>query len=83
MRLPPVPYHPEIHTYTWTKLEIESIEAYGALCRKQALEEAAKFCESQQVNHSPRGTTIFLPFDADQGTHEGMHYAKAIRELIK
>ena len=42
MRLPPVPYHPEIHTYTWTKLEIESIEAYGALCRKMALEEAAK-----------------------------------------
>lgn len=43
MRLPPVPYHPEIHTYTWTKLEIESIEAYGALCRKQALEETYKW----------------------------------------
>lgn len=50
--------------------------------RDQALEEAAKFCESQQVNHSPRGTRIFLPFDSEcLGTHEGVYYAKAIREM--
>ena len=57
---------------------------YGALCCRKALEDAAKFCESQQVNHSPRGTRLFLPFDMDcQATHEGMHYAKAIREILR
>ncbi len=59
-----------------------AMREYGELCHKQALEEAAKFCESQQVNHSPRGTKIFLPFDSEcMGTHEGIYYAKAIREL--
>ena len=39
--LPKLPGHPEPHTYTWTKLELEAIERYGAECRRQALEDAA------------------------------------------
>lgn len=82
MKMPPLQPLPLV--FTATEADVHKLmQKYGELCRKMALEEAAKFCESQQVNHSPRGTTIFLPFDADQGTHEGMHYAKAIRELIK
>ena len=83
MNLPPLP-HP--HCYDSIQdfgcFDEIQMREYGALCRKQALEEAAKFCESQQVNHSPRGTKMFLPFDSEcMGTHEGIYYAKAIREL--
>jgi hypothetical protein len=84
MSLPPLP---DLCTWGKTVLTREDMiqvrmREYGALCRKQALEEAAKFCESQQVNHSPRGTKMFLPFDSEcMGTHEGIYYAKAIREL--
>ena len=30
--LPPLPGHPEPHTYCWTKLELEEIRAYGHRC---------------------------------------------------
>lgn len=71
--------HP--HHDKWAE---DQMREYGALCRRMALEEAAKFCESQQVNHSPRGTRMFLPFNSEcMGTHEGIFYAKAIRELAK
>jgi|CXWK01.1.fsa_nt_gi hypothetical protein len=84
MSLPPLP---DLCTWGKTVLTREDMiqvrmREYGELCHKQALEEAAKFCESQQVNHSPRGTKMFLPFDSEcMGTHEGIYYAKAIREL--
>jgi len=39
--LPKLPMHPEPHTYTWTALELEAIERYGAECRRQALEHEA------------------------------------------
>lgn len=85
MSLPPTPHHPEPWALKWSQLEVTAISEYGALCRKAALEEAAKFCESQQVNHSLRGgTRMFQPFTSEcMGTHEGIYYAKAIRELIK
>jgi len=49
---------------------------------KDALEEAATFCESQQVNISPRRGRIFMEFLPEcGGRHEGMDYADAIREM--
>lgn len=47
--LPPLPNHPEPHTYVWTKLELEEIRAYGKKCfqagRKQAIEaERERVC---------------------------------------
>jgi hypothetical protein len=30
--LPPLPYHPEPHTYKWTKCELETITKYGQAC---------------------------------------------------
>lgn len=87
MSLPPLP---ELEPWAKCMVVREDVaqmrmREYGALCRKMALEEAAKFCESQQVNHSPRGgTRMFRPFNSEcMGTHEGIYYAKAIRELIK
>ena len=84
MSLPPLPGSLAVFTPTrdqHVKLNW-IVRKYGELCRKMALEEAVKFCESQQVNHSPRGTKMFLPFDSEcMGTHEGIYYAKAIREL--
>lgn len=32
MSLPPLPHHPEPHTYTWTKCELEAINKYGRAC---------------------------------------------------
>lgn len=87
MSLPPLPGSLAVFTPTrdqHVKLNW-IVREYGELCRKMALEEAAKFCESQQVNHSPRGgTRMFMPFNPEfQGTHEGMFYAKDIMELLK
>ena len=31
-QLPKTPFHPEPHTYTWSKLELAAIEAYGKAC---------------------------------------------------
>ena len=31
--LPKLPDHPEPHTYTWTALELEALERYGAECK--------------------------------------------------
>ena len=53
--LPKPPGHPEPHTYTWTKLELEAIERYGAECRRQALEEAARVCEEDAFVDQWRG----------------------------
>lgn len=51
---------------------------------RDALEEAAQFCESNQVNIAHRKGRIFLPFCKEGGgVHEGMDFAKAIRALIK
>lgn len=35
--LPPLPGHPEPHTYRWTDLELRAIEQYGAECARLAL----------------------------------------------
>lgn len=32
MSLPPLPHHPEPHTYAWTKRELEAINKYGQAC---------------------------------------------------
>ena len=42
MSLPPTPHHPEPWAFKWSQLEVTAISEYGALCRKMALEEAAK-----------------------------------------
>lgn len=44
-KLPPLPIHPEPHTYRWTEHELRAIEQYGAECRRAALDEAARFIE--------------------------------------
>lgn len=50
---------------------------------KDVLEQAAEFCETNQVNHSYRGGRTFLASDKDPvGTHEGITYAQAIRKMI-
>ena len=40
--LPPLPGHPEPHTYTWTALELEAIQEWGAVVRRRALKDAAQ-----------------------------------------
>jgi len=40
--LPPLPHHPEPHTYQWTALELEAIAKWGAEVRRQALKDAAQ-----------------------------------------
>jgi hypothetical protein len=40
--LPPIPHHPEPHTYKWTKLEEEAIRDYG----RQCVEAAADIVEN-------------------------------------
>ena len=40
----PLPEHPEPHTYTWTKLEEESIRAAMVAAYNEAIEDAAKVC---------------------------------------
>ena len=45
--LPPLPGHPEPHTYKWTALEVEAIEAWGAEVRRQALKDAMRLCMVQ------------------------------------
>jgi len=47
MSLPPLPPAPGRMIPHWCTDEIDAIEAYGAICRKQALEEAAALCESR------------------------------------
>jgi hypothetical protein len=37
----PLPEHPEPHTYTWTKLEEESIRAAMVAAYNEAMEDAA------------------------------------------
>ena len=46
MSLPPLPSHPERLTQRWSEEETKVLQAYGQACREQALEEAAKACES-------------------------------------
>ena len=38
--LPPLPGHPEPHTYCWTKLELEEIRAYGKKCFEAGSKQA-------------------------------------------
>lgn len=40
--LPPLPGHPEPHTYCWTSEEIAAIKKYGQQCHDAALDEAAE-----------------------------------------
>ena len=40
--LPRLPGHPEPHTYTWTALELEAIQKWGAEVRRQSLKDAAQ-----------------------------------------
>lgn len=42
----PMPSHPEPHTYTWTKLEEETIKAAMVAAYEEGVEDAAKVCES-------------------------------------
>lgn len=50
---PPLPGHPEPHTYCWTKLELEEISAYGKKCfeagSKQAIEECIAAAEGERL----------------------------------
>ena len=39
--LPPLPGHPEPHTYCWTSEEIAAIKKYGQQCRDAAIEDVA------------------------------------------
>lgn len=49
-KLPPLPGHPEPHTYRWTNEEIEAIKAYGQQCRDAALTEALTIIEDTCEN---------------------------------
>ena len=42
--LPPLPGHPEPHTYCWTKLELEEIKAYGKKCFQAGSKQAIEAC---------------------------------------
>jgi hypothetical protein len=41
----PLPGHPEPHTYTWTKLELEAIQAYGDARVAEERERCARVCD--------------------------------------
>ena len=63
-----LPSHPEPHTYVWTKLELEEIEAYGKKCfeagSKQA-EVAALPVQPdawQPIETAPRDGTAYLAY---------------------
>ena len=68
--LPPLPRHPEPHTYVWTKLELEEIRAYGHRCfqagSKQA-EVAALPVQPdawQPISTAPKDGTLVLVREA-------------------
>jgi archaeosine-15-forming tRNA-guanine transglycosylase len=46
MTLPPLPGHPEPHTYAWTKLELEAIEKYGQACADAAVAEKERLLQT-------------------------------------
>jgi len=45
--MPPLPHHPELHTYRWTKPEIAAMSKYGRDCAAAATERAALFCDEE------------------------------------
>ena len=44
----PFPHHPEPHTYTWTKLEEETIRAAMVAAYNEAIEDAAETCRDMK-----------------------------------
>jgi len=55
MSLPPLPDPPWFSTREHLSMQLkvytaDQMHEYGALCRKQALEEAAAMCESKHAN---------------------------------
>jgi hypothetical protein len=47
IKLPPLPLHPDPHTYQWSQREIDAIRTAQREAMRAALEAAAKVCESQ------------------------------------
>ena len=64
--LPPLPTHPEPHTYRWTELELRAIEQYGAECRRAALDEAARWFTDEDNRHMFHGEMLWPHQVADR-----------------
>jgi len=45
--MPPLPRHPDPHTYGWTKPEIAVMLKYGEACAAAATEREALFCDEE------------------------------------
>jgi hypothetical protein len=77
----PLPHHPEPHSMTWTKLEIEAIRKYGQACARAASMRAAQVCR-EQANRFTKGggqqkpyaaVECALAIEADAGIKDGTH----------
>ena len=52
MTMPPLPTHPDVHTFRWTMSELDAIEAYGKACHQAALDEVLAKIEAMRI---PKG----------------------------
>jgi len=50
MNLPELPDHPEPRAFKWSELEKKAMREYGKACYLQALEDAAKVCETEAAD---------------------------------
>ena len=53
MKLPKLPHHPEVHTYTWTALELEALAVYGKACAEAMREACALVVEKDISQGNP------------------------------
>jgi hypothetical protein len=85
IKLPPLPMHPEPHTYIWSQREIDAIRTSQREAMRAALEAAAKVCDAEADDADSKKRKPFLTLSGAT-LYDGMrggatNCASAIRAL--
>lgn len=84
--LPPLPRHPEPHTYVWTKLELEEIRAYGHRCFQAGSKQSEVAALPVEPDAAPEGYKLACIGDSPSAPYPGMiaaferHYGQSFAD---